>query len=503
MSVASEKKLLGHRQSVQGVDFSPDGHTLAFTDFVDSAILWDVNVDPNLPRSVTLAGKGNPRVESLAFVSGGTVLAAGDEEGLISLWDIASKQRIGNALEHHAHSGNALRRSVDALALSPSGKILASGSEDASIILWDLDSAAPIGKRLVGHSSDVTSLSFSPDGRLLASGSFDGRVLLWDVASRSVTATLTEKELQVTCLSFSPDGQILATNAPHKGIMLWDTRSGLQIGSRLEGVAEQVWSVAFSPDGRRLAAGTYDGNVVMWDLSRGQMSTLPKRHENLDGNVRHLVFSPVGDIFASGSWDHTIQLWDSFSQQPLGEKIRGHDDSVYSLAFSPDGKTLASGARDGALILWDTDPLSWVSHASRMANRSLTEDERRRFSVSASSNNGTSVGFSNQGYDLRPALHVSYDFLVASHWLFLVIWVVYWLCLVSWSELRFLLRQGAWVSLMLLWVFGSIVWGCCTGPLWRISNLSLPSAIEKFIISNALIGLAFACGKLQEYFSSR
>ena len=74
---------------------------------------------------------------------------------------------------------------VYSVAFSPDGKMLASGSENNTIILWDVESRQPLGQPLEGHKDSVYSVAFSPDGKMLASGSWDNTIILWDVSLES------------------------------------------------------------------------------------------------------------------------------------------------------------------------------------------------------------------------------------------------------------------------------------------------------------------------------
>ena len=82
---------------------------------------------------------------------------------------------------------------VYSVAFSRDGHVMASGNSDGTIRLWDVADPAhprPLGQPLpsapgrgpVGGTAVVQSVAFSPDGHTLASGDNDGNIQLWDVA---------------------------------------------------------------------------------------------------------------------------------------------------------------------------------------------------------------------------------------------------------------------------------------------------------------------------------
>src|SRR5258706_6623215 len=119
---------------------------------------------------------------------------------------------------------------VYSVAFSPDGKALASGSADHTIILWDVATRQRIGQPLTGQSG-AYSIAFSPDGKTLASGNVDGTILLWDVATHSVVGNpLTGHTKGVNCVAFSPDGKTLASGSSDSTIILWDVAAHKALG---------------------------------------------------------------------------------------------------------------------------------------------------------------------------------------------------------------------------------------------------------------------------------
>ena len=70
---------------------------------------------------------------------------------------------------------------VDAVVFGPDGRILATGGFDGVVRLWDVATRKQVGDPLASHAIPVMSAAFSPDGRILAVGGGDGKVRLWDV----------------------------------------------------------------------------------------------------------------------------------------------------------------------------------------------------------------------------------------------------------------------------------------------------------------------------------
>ena len=207
---------------------------------------------------------------------------------------------------------------IQGMAFSPDGKILASGNYNGSIILWDAATGQSIGGPLAGITGYADSVAFSPDGKTLAAAGCgktdgggdctEGEITLWNVASgQRQGQPIMEDGLVMSRVIFSPDGKTLAAATGYGSITLWD--------------------VANRTIYRSIALGRYSFRVIQCGVQPGWQNTGRKRLweglsmgccnspivefncQPLKSTVSRIAFSPDGKILASGSDDGTITLW--------------------------------------------------------------------------------------------------------------------------------------------------------------------------------------------------
>jgi hypothetical protein len=168
-----------HGEYVNDIDFSSDGRYLASGAFNGTVKVIDVEeLGETFPYDAggevsAVALEGSPPGSGAA----GHLLATA-VDGQITLWDGAVGEVLRTLASHDAP--------IDALDFSPNGEILASGDREGAVTLWDTVTGDMItGAHIVGGPSrlpsPITQILFSPNGTLLAVATSDGQLIVFAI----------------------------------------------------------------------------------------------------------------------------------------------------------------------------------------------------------------------------------------------------------------------------------------------------------------------------------
>ena len=293
------------------------------------------------------------------------------------------------------------------LKFSPNGKLLATGNADGHIKVWDIQSQHCIFEmRREGRLNTVSQLAFSPDGQHLASsgGKYDA-IYVWHFQTGEQIAKFTaDEECQPhhrrprIPLTFSPDGKLLLGATPENTFSVWDIETGERI-AHLTGHSFSLTALFLSPCRKFLASVDQDGDLRKWEVNKLPSNTstpvvtsLPKAI-----NLVHYTFSPDSTLLAAAvsgttitvsdvennreittlvhtepikrvhflqkgsqlviTGTDTIQLWNVGEPTPQSPPIRGPTSVCGAVTFTPDGSTLAAGYWSGDIHIRDVQEL--------------------------------------------------------------------------------------------------------------------------------------------------
>ena len=314
---------------------------------------------------------------AVTFLPGGNLLAVAGWQpgkgGMLSLWDSAD----GRLVQEVA----AGRTEVLSVAASPDGRLIASGDGDGNVEVWDAQAARELWSQRFG--TRALAVAFSPAGAgaaapVLAAADGSGTVRLLDAATGRTVRTLPGR-FPAASLAFSPDGATLAAGRTDAGIVVWRLDSAAPPRTlRAPGdyFATETGFVTFSADGSVIAAGGHGKDVALFDAR-----TLTLRKE-LRGHAHAptaAVFFPGGRLLTAGE-ERSLILWQQDPGAILATWVflpadpsRGWQDEW--VGYTPRGEYAGSASLDrlhGWILGGETFPVD-ESGEMRRVDRLLHE----------------------------------------------------------------------------------------------------------------------------------
>ena len=208
--------------------------------------------------------------------------------------------------------------------------MLATGDANGHVNVWDIRKRQ-ISTQLQGDTEHIGSVVFSPNNRTLAAAGYEGNIKLWKVPNWAHLGTLNANGT-VHALSFSPDSRTLA-GTDYEAVNLWAVSAGEKLAT-LTGHTGWVNATAFSPDGRSLVSGGDDETLRIWDVT-------PYRAAPEADIVRIVYFLPRGRNAQWDMWqklDTLIRDVQDFYADQMARN--GFGRKTFTFETDDDGETL-------------------------------------------------------------------------------------------------------------------------------------------------------------------
>ncbi|XP_022103253.1 cell division cycle protein 20 homolog [Acanthaster planci] len=250
---------------------------------------------------------------SVSWIKEGNVLATGNAQGQVQLWDVEKSKCLRTMDGHAARVGS----------LSWNEFILTSGSRTGKIHHHDVRVADHHVATLDCHTQEVCGLKWSPDGKYLASGGNDNQVNVWASAAGTGTAplySLTQHQAAVKALAWCPwQPSILASGGgtADRTIRFWNCNTGLCLNSVDTG--SQVSSILWSAAHKELISshGFAQYQLSIWKYPMMQRIADLKGHTN---RILSMCLSPDQTMVMSAAADETLRRWSCFTSVDSKQK---------------------------------------------------------------------------------------------------------------------------------------------------------------------------------------
>jgi WD40 repeat protein len=284
-------------------------------------------------------------VTSLTWSPNGEWLATASAAG-----DVCLYHPLKASFHQYAASGQSISR----VAFSSDNHYLAAGGQDGYLSIWDLRSDPNCSAifSLPGDGPWIDQLAWHPQKALFAYG-VGSRVCIWDIEQPLQIAELDFQNSSVLHLAWHPQGDLLAVSG-HGGIKVWN-RNDWRAEPKLIAVPGASLYSAWSADGQYLASGNLDRTLTVADWNQ----LPPWLMQGFPGKVRQVAWSTPsrsGAPIIAAACVEGVTVWERNPKQNqtwTSRVLQYHKDTVNAIAFQPNSFLLASAGQDGRIAIWD------------------------------------------------------------------------------------------------------------------------------------------------------
>ncbi|XP_054730498.1 U3 small nucleolar RNA-associated protein 15 homolog [Anastrepha obliqua] len=294
--------------AIDYVDFSPiEPHYFAVTCSVRVQIYNPITklVVKNLSRFQETAYGGTYRQD-------GSLLVAGDEQGLVKLFDPSSKNVLRLFKGHKApvHRAQFTQDLVH----------IASFSDDRSVKIWDIATEKTL-HTFAEHEDYVRAGAINPKSTdTLISGGYDGKIKMYDIRTKEVSFSIDHGS-PVESLLFLPTGGIFIS-AGGTEMRVWDAFAGCRLLTKVSQHHKTITSLRLGSKGKRILSGSLDRHVKIYDVATYKtVHTL-----DFPNAVLSLAVAPGDQTVVAGMVDGLVSIQNMEIHRKKSGKGKGPTD---------------------------------------------------------------------------------------------------------------------------------------------------------------------------------
>ncbi len=295
---------------------------------------------------------------ALQFSNDGKLIALCGAEGIVSVYDARSRQKL--------ISWNAKQGEVNLASFSPDDKLIATAGDDGTLCVWDSQTGELLN-RIKAHTSQAFYALFGKEDTLISCGN-EKTIRVWNWRTGEELEELRGHSKSVQSISMSADRAQLYSASDDGTCAIWNLET-MQLYRRLPDVESRVLDVQPAVGNKYLFTSDLAGTVRRESIEEQAKSSFTPIAKVTDSALTIAVSPDCRRVAVANRTGMicVVELDENLTPLATPEKQyerawAAHPGRIYDLAFSPDGSTLNSVGHDGVLRTWKI--AATVHHAS-------------------------------------------------------------------------------------------------------------------------------------------
>lgn len=242
-------------------------------------------------------------------------------------------------------------KSVTALAISANDSLIAAGDADGNIIIYN-KTTNELKSYPNTHSNMIFDLAFSENNESLLSCGWDGRTYALNLIEGNKTFISESESSFFNVVTDNKNLYYFKTNLDNS-ITMYESDSHQEV-RRFIGHTNLVTDVVFDSETQSLYSTSLDGSVRIWDISSGLLRS--KFYLSERSAALSIVKHPTKSKLFIGGIDKEIYIFD-LNKNKLTDHKKVHNSGIANVKFTNDSTLILRGL-DGSIEFVSSSSLS-------------------------------------------------------------------------------------------------------------------------------------------------